>query len=254
MIPYLGCDAARAMLEAFVDAELPVDDQVALDAHLRWCDTCRARLDDLRLIGATLRMERAPLMMTAADGAALAAVQSEVLARVGAERSESLAVRWREMWVDTRLLWPALGATLALVLCVWAIAGMNGLARAEHPDSLAALISGRSPLPAPRPLPPPPPLVVAPEGEAVFLLSAAVVNGGARVATYELLQSAREPAAEMSALVDALGDRRFAPPTPVGETMRVVWLLARTTVRGSAEPAEKPVSDVARPAPRPASS
>jgi hypothetical protein len=250
MIPYLGCDAARVMLEAFVDAELPVDGQVALDAHLRWCDTCRARLDDLRLIGAALRMGPAPSAISAGDEAALAAVESGVLARIQAERTESLAVRWREMWVDTRFLWPALGATLALVLCVSAIAGVYGVARAERPGSLAALISGGAPLPAPRPLPPAPPPAVAPEGEAVFLLSAAVVNGGGRVATYELLQSAREPAAEVRALVDALGDTRFAPPTPTGDMVQVVWLLARTTVRGSAEPADRPLSDEARPAPR----
>ncbi|HLF56029.1 MAG TPA: zf-HC2 domain-containing protein, partial [Thermoanaerobaculia bacterium] len=245
MIPYLGCDAARTMLGAFVDAELPVDGQVALDAHLRWCETCRARVDDLRLIGAALRV--APASSAIAVAAALAAVQSQVLARIDAERTQSLAVRWREICVDTRFLWPALGATLALVLCVSAIAGVYGAVRAEHPQSLAALVSGRSTLPAPRPLPPLASLVIAPEGEAVFLISAAVAKGGARVATYELLQSAREPAAEVHALVDALRDTRFAPPTTRGDA--VVWLVARTTVRGSAEPAARPLSDSARRAP-----
>lgn len=252
MIPYLGCHAARTMLEAFVDAELPVDEQVALDAHLRWCETCRARIDDLRFIGAVLRAGPAPSAVAPRDDAALAALQSRVLARVDAERTQSLAVRWREICVDTRFLWPVLGATLALVLCVSAIAGVHGALRAEHPQSLAALVSGRSMLPPPRPLPPSPPPVIAPEGEAVFLISAAVAKGGARVATYELLQSAREPAAEVSALVDALRDTRFAPPTTTGDA--VVWLLARTTVRGSAEPAARPLSDAVRPAPRPARS
>ena len=37
MIPYLDCRAAQDMLEAFVDDELSVPDQVALEAHLRWC-------------------------------------------------------------------------------------------------------------------------------------------------------------------------------------------------------------------------
>lgn len=253
MIPYLGCGAARAMLEAFVDGELAVDEQVALDAHLRWCDTCRARIDDLRLIGAALRIGPSPLAMAAADDAALASVHAQVLARIDAERRQSLGVRWREMCADTRLLWPALGATLALVLCVAAIAGVYGTVQAEHPRSLAALVSGRSVLPAPRALPPPPPPVVAPEGEAVFLISAAVASGGARVATYELLRSAREPADEASALVDALRDMRLAPPTATGGDA-TVWLLARTTVRASAEPAARPLSAAARPARRPARS
>ena len=159
------------------------------------------------------------------------------------------------MWVDTRLLWPILGATLALLLCLAAIAGVSGAVRAERPDSLAALVSGRSSLPAPRPLPVRPQPPIAPEGEAVFLLSAAVVNGGGQVATYELLQSAREPTAEVSALVNALEDTRFMPPPArPGHPMSVVWLVAHTTVRPSPEPAERPLSDEGRPAPRPARS
>jgi anti-sigma factor RsiW len=252
MIPYLGCQSARVILEAFHDGELPVDEQVALDAHLRWCDTCRARVEDLRMIGHVLRAGSARPMVAAPEEAALVSVQGRVLARIEVERTDTLAVRWREMWVDSRFLWPAVGATLALVLCLTALAAAYGVVRAEHPESLAALIAGRSALPAPQPLLPPPPPVVAPEGEAVFLLSAAVVNGGGRVATYELLQSAREPAAEVHALADALRDTRFAPKTPRGDV--VVWLVARTTVRGSAEPADRPLNDVARPAPRPARS
>jgi hypothetical protein len=255
MIPYLGCHAARRMIEAFVDAELPVDAQVALDAHLRWCETCRARVEDLNLIGTALRVGPAPSTVTAVDDAALAAVQSRVLARVQAERSVSLEARWRELWVDTRLLWPMLGATLAFVLCLAAIAGVYETVRAERPDSLAGLMAGRTPLPTPRPLPPPPRPALAPEGEAVFLLSAAVEKGGGGVATYELLQSAREPSAEMSALVDALVDTRLMPPPArPGQPVSVVWLVAHTTVRPSPEPAGRPLSDEARPAPRPARS
>jgi len=255
MIPYLGCHAARGMLEAFHDAELPVDEQVVLDAHLRWCDTCRARVDDLRLIGAALRVGPAASTVAAADEAALASLQSGVLARIQVERAESMAARWREMWVDARFVWPVVGATLALLLCVSAIAAVYSVIRAEHPGSLAAVMSGRSALPAPRPLPPPPTPAIAPEGEAVFLLSAAVVNGGGQVATYELLQSAREPAAEVSALVNALEDTRFMPPPArPGHPMSVVWLVAHTTVRPSPEPAGRPLSDEGRPAPRPARS
>jgi hypothetical protein len=268
MIPYLGCQAARGMLEAFVDGELPIDDQVPLDAHLRWCDTCRARVEDLRLIGAALRLGPAASTITAADVAALAAVQSGVLARISAERTQSFAVRCREICSDTRFLWPALGATLALVLCVQAVTAVSDIVRAEHPDSLAGLIAGLAgvelerpalhldaDLPTPRPLPPPPVASLAPEGEAVFLLSS-VVTGGGRVATYELLRSAREPAVEVGALVDALEDARLAPAQATqGAVVQVVWLLARTTVRGSAEPGDRPLSaPLVRPAPRPARS
>ena len=47
MIPYLGCDAAREMLEAFVDGELAMADQVLVESHLRWCRTCGARVEDI---------------------------------------------------------------------------------------------------------------------------------------------------------------------------------------------------------------
>ena len=30
-------------------------DQLAVESHLRWCDTCALRVEDMRLIGASLR-------------------------------------------------------------------------------------------------------------------------------------------------------------------------------------------------------
>src|SRR4029079_16753732 len=56
MIPYLDCHAAQTMLEAFVDGELTVDHQVALESHLRWCRVCAPRVEDMQLIGASLRL------------------------------------------------------------------------------------------------------------------------------------------------------------------------------------------------------
>jgi len=55
MIPYLDCRAAQRLLEAFVDGELAVHDQVALESHLRWCTVCAARVEDMQVIGASLR-------------------------------------------------------------------------------------------------------------------------------------------------------------------------------------------------------
>jgi len=56
MIPYLDCRAAQELLEPFVDGELAVNDQVALESHLRWCRVCAARVEDMQLIGASLRV------------------------------------------------------------------------------------------------------------------------------------------------------------------------------------------------------
>ena len=41
MTRYIGCETARELLDEFVDGELPMADQVMVEAHLRWCRTCR---------------------------------------------------------------------------------------------------------------------------------------------------------------------------------------------------------------------
>ena len=56
MIRYVGCDYARPRLDAFADGELPMGDQVLVETHLRWCQTCAARLEDTQTIGASLRL------------------------------------------------------------------------------------------------------------------------------------------------------------------------------------------------------
>jgi putative zinc finger protein len=248
MIAYLGCEAAREMLEGFVDDELSVSQQVTLEAHLRWCDTCRARVEDVRLIGSALRTGSAHPAIGTGEARALSVMQSQVLARIDAERDQSLRVRFRELFIDMRLLWPALGGTVALLGCLAGVTAVYSFARAERPDSLAALLSAlpaastSQTLPSPPPLPDPTTKLV-PEGEAVFLLSAQVTHGG-RVATYELLRSEREPADEVTALVDALKYSRLAPARAAEGSVNVVWLLAHTTVKGSPSPGplDKPLS------------
>ena len=46
----LTCPATRRRLQAFHDRELSVTDQIAVSAHLEWCDHCASLLDDLRLL------------------------------------------------------------------------------------------------------------------------------------------------------------------------------------------------------------
>src|SRR3954471_3205401 len=96
MIPYLGCEVAREMLEAFIDGELAMADQVAVESHLRWCRTCGARVEDMRLIGGSVRMGAARVTLEAEESQALAAVHAEVLMRIGAEHDQSFGVRVRE--------------------------------------------------------------------------------------------------------------------------------------------------------------
>jgi hypothetical protein len=157
VIRYVGCDYVRPRLDAFVDGELPMGDQVLVETHLRWCHTCAARLEDAQIIGASLRLaaraheapdhhqsERADEAAATSrpDGVSrtLAAMQAEVLARVDTEYEQSLAVRLQELFTDMRLWWPALGATVAVALSVGLASGVWKATSAEQPTSLAAMI------------------------------------------------------------------------------------------------------------------
>ncbi len=292
MIPYMGCLAAREMLEAFIDDELPTSDQVALETHLRWCATCRARVEDMQLIGSSIRLRSAARER---DGdevrATLAMIQSDLLTRVRAEREQSFPVQFRQLFDDMRFMWPALGATAALLACLFSSMVVYRATRGGDPESIATAIDSlakaaaeRRPNPlqleplssyypvqrdasilAPRGLDAGPALDALGEDEAVFAVSAVVTREG-RVATYEVLPSgragrsrrARRQAETVTAVLDSVKESRFEPAQGAGGgavTVRVVWVLARTTVKAQAEVVTKPISDgLVRPEPRPASS
>jgi len=83
------------------------------------------------------------------------------------------------------------------------------------------------------------PALVAGEDEAVFALAAVVTREG-RVANYEVLVSEQENrpgALDVTHLLDRVARSRFSPAergvarAPVAVNM--VWLLARTTVKGT---------------------
>lgn len=249
MIPYLGCVAAREMLQSFVDFELPMAEQVALESHLRWCDACAAKVDDMRVIGAALRLGSGAPAAPVED--ALAAIQSEVLTRIRTEHDQSLPVRFRELFADTRFLWPALGATTALLACLFAVTSVNRVARAEHLYSMADRMSvraspgsDRNPLQldsrmvAPRPLNYGSALDSIPGEEAVFALAAVVTREG-RVGSFELLQP--EESEQVAVLLDAVKHSRFTPAQSHDGVVavNVVWLLARTTVKASIDPNDR---------------
>jgi hypothetical protein len=292
MIPYMTCEASRELLEAFIDGELATSDQVALESHLRWCVTCRARVEDMQLIGATIRLRHAAHDCGSDDiRATLATMQSDVLTRVRAERDQSFPVQFRQAFDDMRFMWPALGATAALVLCLVSSMFVYRATRGGDPESMANVIDSlakaaadrrpRSLEPltsyypvaldetilAPRGLDGGPALYAIGEDEAVFALSAVVTREG-RVAAYEVLPSGRRAARsrravthaeQVDAVLDSVRESRFEPAQGAGGgavTVRMIWVLARTTVKAQTEAVTKPVSDelARRPAPRPARS
>lgn len=264
MISYLGCDGAREMLQPFLDGELQTSEQVRLESHLRWCDTCASRVDDLRMIGASLRIGASVPRQHSEAQRALLVIQSDVLTRIRAEREQSWGIRCQGLFSDMRFLWPAIGATVAVAVCVYAVTNVNRIARAELPDSLADRIStsanrgsDRNPLQldsrmlAPRPLDHGTSLDFMPAEDAVFALAAVVTREG-RVANFELLDAAES--AHVTALLEAVKESRFTPArTPDGAVaVNVVWRLERTTVKASIDPKDAGfLAPLAAPAGRP---
>ena len=50
----LSCASARQRLQAFHDRELAVGDQIAVSAHVDWCQRCARTLAEIREVGSAL--------------------------------------------------------------------------------------------------------------------------------------------------------------------------------------------------------
>jgi hypothetical protein len=264
MIPYMGCEHARELLDAFLDDELPVSDQVAVESHLRWCRTCSLRVEDMRLIGASLRLGSPVKRAGGDDTQALSAIAAGTLARVRAERADSLGVRVRELFVDMRLLWPALGATAAVAICVTVAGAVLQASSRQQPESLADIIQVLSERGSERnPLRPDggnsiPRILGENDGELLAGLPAedgvlwldTVIGRDGRVASLDLVRTQGHDGAgdhdrHVEAVLHAIRLSRFAPAqTPTGRAVavNVGWLFVMTT-------AEK---ETQKPEPRPA--
>jgi hypothetical protein len=268
MTQYVGCDQARTLLEGLIDGELSMAEQLDVESHLRWCDTCALRVEDLRAIGAALRVNSAVRPVTDAENGTLTVLTDGLLVRVRAERAQSFPSRAREMFADRRLLWPALGATSAVFLCVAAAFSVLHMSISHEPESLAAMISVlSSPGSELRPLRPADngisiprlsedeaqraggTLERMPEEDAIYTIRTTVGRDGS-VANYELLlsdddspstdrKSIARAAAQELAVLNAVRHTRFMPAqTPLGQAVAVdmVWVIAKTTAIAGPEP------------------
>lgn len=277
MTPYVGCEYARERLEGLLDNELTVDEQVLVESHVRWCRTCADRIEDFQLIGTSIRVGPPTASRSSEVEPALSAVYSRVLMRMRAEHDQALRVRMREMFTDMRLLWPALGATMAVLVCLSVAIGVLKRTTSERPESLATRLDALYPGSEANPLRPDNngrvdryfdkyvdsdraggismPRVLD-EGtffagirdeEAMFTM-ATVVSRDGRITNAELLKSERRGAKDtlavqandLEAVLDAVRQSRFAPAqTPIGRTVAVnmVWLIVVTTVQQTPESA-----------------
>lgn len=269
MTPYVGCEYARERLEGLLDDELSVDEQVLVESHVRWCRTCADRIEDFQLIGTSIRVGPPKLGPLKEVDPPSSVVYSRVMMRMRAERDQAFMVRMREMFTDMRLLWPALGATMAVLVCLSVAIGVLKSTSSERPSSLATRLEAMNPGSEGNPLRPDNnarvdryfdkfvdsdraggisiPRVMddgasvagIPGEEAMFTM-AMVVNREGRITTAEMLNSERGALTAERALranevvLDAVRQSRFAPAqTPIGRTVAVnmVWLIFVTTVQ-----------------------
>ena len=260
MTPYVGCNYAQERLEGLLDDELSVDEQVLVESHVRWCRTCAARIEDFQLIRTSIRVGPPNLSQLAQVEPALSAVYSRVLMRVRAERDQAFRVRVGELFTDMRLLWPALGATMAVLVCLSVAFGVLKSTSIERPESLATRLEAMNPGSESNPLRPDnnaridryfdkfvdsnraggisiPRVMddgasvagIRDQEEAMFTM-AMVVSREGRITNAELLNSERSGAKaeravhanDVEAVLDAVRQSRFAPAqTPIGRAVAV---------------------------------
>ena len=262
MTPMVGCEVALPLLTEFVDGELAVPSQVVIEAHVRVCRTCAAHLEDLQAIRSMLRTP-AGLMEPRAD---LAAMLARVSWRVQAEQAMSWPVRLRRTFDDRRVAWSLAGATCGLAVCMLLTAGLVANLEKQTADSLAAVMkvlanpgSDQNPMQLDARMLPPrlaiatmpddaPELSALSKDDVVYAVAGTVTRQG-RLVDYAVLHDdgadGDHPHGAAFGLtpaevVQAVSRLRFAPAQSGGEPVAVnmVWVLARTTVRGTTTPVD----------------
>jgi hypothetical protein len=261
----LTCAATRRRLDAYHDEELSISEQIAVSAHLEWCDTCAAALDELRELRDALRhaMPGRVALSTISVEEDLN-LQATVISQIKAEERLSFAAWVQEAFADMHLVYAGLSAMAAAIACLAVTLGMMRAATNERPDSTAAMVrtfatpgSNLYPVSAsprvrmPRALDEP--IWVTPaDTDAHFTLSLIVTREG-RVDSLEVLNSTGgrwvpsddAEAKAVEGLIGTVSRARFEPASILFEpssmtglpvAVNVVWIVAQTTVRATKGP------------------
>ena len=256
----LTCGATRRRLHAFHDQELSYGDQIAVSAHLEWCDECAAELAELRLVGSALRGSMHGRMTLSDDEEN--SLRHSVVSRMKAEQTVSFVAQAREMFEDMHLVYAGLGGAAAAMVCVFIMLGMFRFAANERPDSLAGMVAvlgspGSNFNPVRPEFPPIPPLearVQLPRplnqafstnpdatGDSLIMLAGIITREGT-VLDLALLDPgggrSSSQAGQTKAVEDLLGAvsrARFEPARVDGLPVAVnmVWVVEHTTVRAT---------------------
>jgi hypothetical protein len=197
-----------------------------------------------------------------------------VLDRIRVERRFSFLTQLRESFEDMHLVWAGLGASFAMLFCIFASAGVLHAANQERPDSLAGIIStiasgAIDPVRLVDSAYENKPLLDTTEslpmgGETDLMLSAFVTRDG-RIQNVALLEEqARELRVRpevVLAMIEAASRARFSPTQASAHPggVNVVWLVTSTTVKGLPDydlylvnPPRLPKAVLGPPAPKPA--
>jgi len=245
----LTCEATRRRLDAFHDQELPITEQIAVSAHLEWCDACAAASADFRMIGAALRAA-APGRAVFATGEVFGVNAASVVSRLKAERALPWFPRLQLMCEDMHLVCAGFGATMAALVCVASFFGMMRLTTVERPDSLAGIVTVMAMRLECEPV-----AEVAAvsdcrnrfaerfqrstesaEEDAVFALDAVVINKGRLETLASLKASTHESASDQVRQIEELMDTVSRARLESRRVAGVLWLVTDTTVR-AAKPA-----------------
>jgi hypothetical protein len=239
-----SCAAVQRRLAAFHDRELPVEELITIEGHVKDCPPCASELRQLATIGNALRIASAP--GPADDWTGLT---PSVISRMRAEEQESVSARAQRLFEDMHLVWIGLASTAATFLCAAVALGTLHFASPERNDSLAAFIavvsapSGSDLNPvrldarmqAPRL--PDDGVVMASVARTIsdedrFYTLSAVVSREGRVSDVSVLSNDHDQV-ELTDLIGALSQSRLQPAELAGSPVAVnlVWLLAQTTVK-----------------------
>ena len=254
----LTCTATRRRLHAFYDGELPVADQIAVQAHMDWCDACAATLEDLRFLGTALRA--GALGQDSLSHEEATALTAAVVSRRKAEQDASLFARAQRMFDDMHLVYAGVGAAVGTAVCVVIMLSMLRFASFGRPDATLAADGRSDSLAAMLDV------LATPgssadamatdeasharwaarlqaanetaEQDAVFALDAIVTRDGRLPNLHRLRTRGHEDELNLiEALSDTVTRARIEPgaidATQAAANSTMVWLVTRTTVRAS---------------------
>jgi len=247
MMHVLPCDRVRDDLAAYHDGELSINDQVLIQGHLQECVACRLEAQALSELGDALRT-----MATSVPGRAAhdnGQLSAAVLERIRVEQEFSFTTRVRTLFEDMHFVWAGLGASFAMIFCIFASAGVLQAASQEKPGSLAGIIStiASADMNDPVRL-----AATVMENRALFdtsaamqssdpdaeLMLSAIVTRDGRIQNLELLEKQAQALQirpeVIEAMLDAVSRARFEPAQSGGlpVAVNVVWLVTSTTVKG----------------------